>query len=376
VLSVSTLGSLLGVFSTSHLLLPGLGLQRTSLLASAALCLAGVLARWLAHGQRMGASAAVVLLVAGFSSALFVPSRPALEPGRVELASRESAYQALRVVEEHTPSGSFRRLQVNEGFDSFQSVWQEQPGRLPDGFYYNDFLLPLLWNEPTESWRVLVLGLGAGTVTRVFAGEPRTGVRFVGVELDPAVVELGREYFDLGPDSDSLQVVAGLDARVALRAERGLFEQIVLDCYSNQIEIPAHLCTLEFFRELHARLAEGGWLTANLGGFDFDDPVVTAVAQTCAQAFASPVLLVRVPQARNYMLVARRGELPWEDGTLSNASAASRFTLGPRQLPGFTRLVEPASERDCLTDDHCPIETLQLRSIAEARAKRLAARDT
>src|SRR6185503_15272998 len=164
----------------------------------------------------------------------------------------------------------------------------------------------------TETWRVLVLGLGAGTVIRVFADEERTGIRFIGVELDPAVVELGRELFELRED-ENVHVRTGLDARVALLAEHGPFEQIVLDCYSNQVEIPAHLCTLEFFADLKVRLAEGGWLTANLGGFGFDDPVVATVARTCADAFGAPVLLVRVPKARNYMLVARKhADLPWE----------------------------------------------------------------
>jgi hypothetical protein len=51
----------------------------------------------------------------------------------------------LRVVEDRTQSEPLRYLQVNEGFDSFQSVWQPSIGTLPEGFYYNDFLLPLSW---------------------------------------------------------------------------------------------------------------------------------------------------------------------------------------------------------------------------------------
>lgn len=376
VLFVSTLGSLLGVFGTSHLLLPAIGLQRTFLLASAALFLAGLLAGWLAHGRAVGTTGSLAVSIAGLSAALFSPTRPALPAGRVELARRESAYQALRVVEDRNGPGPLRLLLVNEGFDSFQSVWQARLGCLPEGFYYNDFLLPMLWSAPTAHWRVLVLGLGAGTVVRVFAGEKQREARFVGVELDPSVVELGREFFDLEPNDENLTVVGGVDARVALRVERGPFEQIVLDCYSNQVEIPAHLCTLEFFLEAYSRLSEGGWLTANLGGFDFDDPVVAAVARTCARSFGAPVLLVRVPRARNYMLVARRGELPFIGGLLLDATQSSQLALGPRQLPGFTRWVQPDEPGPSLTDDCCPIETLQFRSIAEARVRRLATHDS
>jgi spermidine synthase len=370
VLFVSTLGSLFGVFGTSHLLLPVLGLQRTFWLVSVVLLVAGGLALSLSRSRAWRGGMACTILL-GASSAGFTPPRPALRAGMVELASRESAYQTLRVVEDRTSDPVLRFLQVNEGFDSFQSVWQARPGLLPAGFYYNDFLLPLAWDEARSPWRVLVLGLGAGTVVRVLAGEA-LDVRLVGVELDPAVIELGRAYFDLAGESEALSVWSGLDARVALRIARGPFEQIVLDCYANQVEIPPHLCTLEFFRVLRSRLAEGGWLTANLGGFDFADPVVSAVASTCASAFASDVVLVRVPWSRNYVLLARRDRpLPWSEGALHSAGRSSSLALGPRRLSGFSRLVRPDGSARPLTDDWCPIESLQLRSLVEARARRL-----
>lgn len=168
-----------------------------------------------------------------------------------------------------------------------------------------------------------------------------------------------------------LSVWSGIDARVALRVGTESFEQVVLDCYANQVEIPYHLCTLEFFQSLRERLVDGGWLTANLGGFDFKDPVVASVASTCASAFGSAVLLLRVPWSRNFLLLARRnGSLPLADGTLEAATRQTILALGPRRLPGFARLVEPDSKLSVLTDDWCPIENLQLRSLMEARALR------
>lgn len=370
VMFVSTLGSLVGVFSTSHLLLPRLGLQRTFWLVSVLLLLAGGLAMLLARVSRNGAYSLLLAFLTSISSTFLAPSKPTLRAGVVELASLESSYQALRVVEDRTTPSPLRYLQINEGFDSFQSVWQAQPGLLPSGFYYNDFLLPLSWSVVRPPWHVLVLGLGAGTVARVFEGE-RVDSLLVGVELDPAVLELGRSFFDLKSDSRTLLVWPGLDARVALRVGRVDFDQIVLDCYANQVEMPYHLCTLEFFHEVRSRLVEGGWLTANLGGFDFQDPVVSSVASTCARAFGCAVMLVRVPWARNYLLLARRdGPLPWTDGTLNAATQESCLNLGPRRLPGFARLVEPDGRVRALTDDWCPIENLQFQSLVEARARR------
>lgn len=372
VLCVSTLGSLAGVFAASHWLLPTLGTRNTFWLAGAGLLVAGALTClvWRARSRELAPLLALVGL--GVAGLVPRPPRPALPDGSVELARADSAYQTLRVVEDRGRDPVLRFLQVNEGFDSFQSVWQERTGLLPEGFYYDDFLLPLGWAPEVESWSVLVLGLGAGTVLRVFEGEHALETEFVGVELDPEAVRLGEEFMGLRPDDPGREVWSGLDARVALACTGRAFDQIVLDCYANQIEIPPHLCTLEFFELLRERLAAGGWLTANLGGFDFDDPVVAAVARTCAAAFDAPVLLVRVPQSRNFVLLARRDEaLPLlEGGGIASQTRAIALALGPRTLPGFTRTIVPGSTDGILTDDRCPMESLQLRSIEEARRRR------
>lgn len=370
VLALGTLGSLAGVFATSHVLLPTLGSAGTFRAASCGLFVAALCA---GLAGRVLAPSALLAVLAAAASTLVSAQRP-VRAGERELARRESSYQSLRVVEREQEGVRLRFLQVNEGFDSFQSVWQESPGPLPAGFYYNDFLLPLAWREADAPWRMLVLGLGAGTVARVFAGEGELDWTWTGVELDPAVVELGREWLDLGALESRGEVWSGLDARLALRVARGSFEEIVLDCYSNQVEIPPHLCTREFFDEVRARLSEGGWLAANLGGFDFEDPVVAAVARTCARAFASPVLLVKVPSSRNFVLFARHGAaLPFGPQGFLPARAETRFVLAARALPDFARLIPPDEPGLVLSDDHCPIEQLQARSIREARVRRLGA---
>jgi len=261
-----------------------------------------------------------------------------------------------------------RYLQVNEGFDSFQSVWSPAPGLLPSGFYYNDFVLPYFWEErPSASWTALVLGLGAGTATRVLEGTlpPEVTLNLLGVEIDPLVVRFGREHMDLAPEGAwNREVVDDLDARIALRYVEREFDQIILDCYANQVEMPPHLCTLEFFEELEKRLRLGGWLSVNIGGFGFDDPVVAAVSRTCARAFDSEVLLLRVPHSRNYALIARRNApLPLLDRAPSSGPVAE--LLRTLEIPENRRFVPAAEPGAILTDDFCPIEELQRRSIAE-----------
>ncbi|MCZ6596026.1 MAG: fused MFS/spermidine synthase [Planctomycetota bacterium] len=376
VLAASTVGSIVGVFATSHVLVPRAGITWTFLIAAGLLALAGlvVLLRARARGD------AVLVLVLGGVTVLACAgsrlARPALPEGWVELEARESPYQSVRVVEDRRGVTIMRFLQVNEGFDSFQSVWQPEPGLLPEGFYYNYFVLPLWWSERREnqtSFDVQVLGLGAGTAWRVLAGAAPPGLELVlgGVELDPEVIALAREHMDLDRDGERRHVVSGVDARVALRASDARHDLIILDCYANQIEIPTHLATLEFFREVREHLAPGGWLTANLGGFGFDDPVVRAVAATCAAALEEPVLLVRVPAARNFILYARRdGALPvTSDGLVPVPGEGGERLLAQLGVSGSFQLVAPGSG-PVLTDDRNAIDRLQLESIRAAAERR------
>lgn len=369
VLCVSTLGSLAGTFATTHLLLPDLGLRVTYL--AGGIVLGGLGALVLGGALRRAGSAAALILV---PAALLAPdgTRQPVGAGVRLLESAQSPYQALRVVETEGEGPLLRLLQVNEGLGSFQSVWQPEPGLLPLGYYYNAFALPPWWARAEGEWRLLVLGLGGGSAWRVVEGclPPGATLASVGVEIDPAVVDLGRRHLDLPAGSAARRILAGWDARTALFQLAGeRFDQVVLDTYANQTEIPAHLSSLEFFREVRGLLAEGGWLSVNVGGFGLEDPVVDAVARTAARAFGQRALLVRVPFARNVALIVRRGAAPPEPGAGAWLAGDRRVDsiLARTAIPSAWRWVEPDTAGRVLTDDRNPIEELQRRSIRRAQ---------
>jgi spermidine synthase len=382
VLCASTLGSLLGTFATTHVLIPEVGLTRSFLGAGLLLCVLGLVCLW--GSSRGGDHQTVWLLGAmalgstGSASQVGRLRLPDLPHGMREVARQESSYQSLRVVDDDSFGAPLRLLQVNEGLDSFQSVWRAETGLLGQGFYYDAFVLPAWLSRDEGPWKTLVLGLGAGTAFRVLAGAlpPGLSPELWGVEIDPAVVELGRKYFDLTSDPASGIVVSGQDARLALRHVPRDFDCIVLDAYANQVEIPAHLCTLEFFDQARAHMAEGGWLVVNAGGFGSDDPVLVALGSTIARAFGT-CLAVRVPRARNWVLFARRdGELPRPSATGACTGPGwevqgqiPRSLLAPLSLPGSAVWFEDRADRPVLTDDLNPMETLQRRSLAEGQER-------
>ncbi|MFT5079706.1 MAG: MFS family permease [Planctomycetota bacterium] len=384
-LFASTLGSLIGVFATSHYAVPVLGLRGTFFLAAGALILAALFVRLASsHMGRIPVQAQALLavcFVTGLSALLSERTLPALPEGLILLEQRESPYQFTRVVEDRRSEPYWRSLLVNEGTDSFQSVWQPQPGLLPGPYYYNDIVLPAWWQGKQGQWTCLTIGMGAGTAKRVLEGAmpPGLELRYTGIELDPDVVELAEAWCDLKSD-ERTTLISGLDGRAALGLvkNKGSLDHVLVDAYANQVEIPPHLATLEFFREVQDLLAVGGWCQVNVSGFSVQDPMVASIASTVSNAFQSPALVLRVPGARNWTVFARRGgKLPdprEADWLRPDFPLAVGALLQGREVLGQWAWIEPGHPTGLvLTDDLAPVEHLQQQSLQAARSSLLGA---
>ena len=358
VLACSTIGSLLGTFGTTYYAIPALGLQGT-LWATAGLISLGA-----AASSSFGAQhRAAVLLLGAFVGGSSGPEANA----EGVIAIGESPYQQVRVTE---LGDGWRALEVNEQRGSFQSLWSPEPGLLGPGYYYDYFALPPAWSQARGEWRVLVLGLGAGTAWRVLSGTlPADSIlHATGVELDPLVTEMSREHLGLDPSSETRRVLSGWDARVALGplgdgGER--WDQLIVDVYANQVEIPPHTATVEFFTEARRCLAEGGWLQVNVGAGASDDPLVLAVGATMAEVFDSETLALEVPFSRNVILCQRHEAqlLSPDDPAFSTLDGGLQALARRAVLSGTWAFIGP-KDGPLLTDRYAPLEALQRDSLS------------
>jgi hypothetical protein len=304
-----------------------------------------------------------VLLLGGFlvSSG---SSQPAADD---VLAAVESPYQSVRVIEK---ANGWRALEVNERRGSFQSIWKPEPGLLGPGYYYDAFALPAYWGGVGGKWSALVLGLGSGTAWRVIEGTLPVGVSFhaMGVELDPVVVSLGREFMGLKDSTAQRRTLTGWDARASLgplSLSQEKWDQIIVDVYANQVEIPAHLATVEFYSSTRELLARGGWLQVNVGASGVDDPLALAIGSSLAVAFEAPTLALEVPFSRNVILVQRLGESPVlpSDERFLPSSVELRELAARMRVPGTWSLIQ-ADDGRVLFDGDAPLEALQRSSLA------------
>lgn len=341
VFALSTAGSLIGTFMPAIVTIPLIGTQRT--LIGAALIIAASALPLLA-GRRLTAGLVVIAVLAGL---LAVP------PGVVKaqeglLHEEESAYQFIQVVQR----GDERRLYLNEGY-AIHSVWRAD--EVLTGGEWDMFLAaPPLLDRPAA--RAATLGNAAGTTARSFGVYyPETSID--GVELDPAVTEVGRRWFGL--DDNPRLTVHTADARPYLAATRARYDLIMIDAY-RQPYVPFYLATREFFRLCRQRLAPGGIVALNVSTVPGDDRLAESIAGTLRAEF---------PQVVTWQALTFNQFVVGLTAPLSQAEFSARLASAPRDLMPLTQLFardlrEASVAKRPWTDDRAPVEWITDRMIA------------
>jgi spermidine synthase len=358
--AASTVGSIVGTFATTFVLIEAFGTRMTIGIAGAVLALTAVLGLLMLGRTKVNATVsgaavvAVVFLLFGAANAGPLKTHP----GQVEEV--ESAYQYVRVIDDEVNGEIVRLLQFNEAEQTYQSV--AVSGKVLTGGRYFDYysVLPYLFpEEQRKNLRVLVIGLAAGTIPRQLKEFFPDGLSVTGVEIDPAVVRIGREHFGMPDDAPWLRTVVA-DGRVWLNgAPKGEeYDLVIVDAFAKEYYIPFHLATREAFEAGRRRLRKGGILAMNIAAFRQDSRLLTSIESTVAHAFGK-AWRSRVDGYANYMVFAMRDEQPQFKRLFSLPRGR---TAEGDQLRRIARIVKMGAtevnptEGLCLTDDKAPLE--------------------
>lgn len=348
--AISTAGSIFGSLATAFFLIDWLAsINRTVIFvglgAAATAALTMVVA--VSSGRRAAAliaAAAILLLLTGAFARSGSIDRALLAPlpnTRV-IFSADSPYHHVTVRER----GPWRELSFDIATQSRMKI--KDP--LGPGAAYTDIAhLAKLMRPATR--RILLIGLGGGTMAKQFAGYyPDTTVDVV--DVDPLIAGVARRFFEVRT-SDRLRIHHS-DGRAFLKRSSGRWDLILIDAYTTNgygDTIPPHLTTREFFREAAAHLNEGGVFhfhcafhsTALLAAIDNTvRAVFPFVARTRGEILGSAAPLVtdsRTLIARAH--ASRASQLPTLDG------AIEAMTVAPL-----------ARDAPILTDDYAPVDRL------------------
>jgi spermidine synthase len=175
-----------------------------------------------------------------------------------------------------------------------------------------------------------------------------------GIELDPEIIEVGREYFAL--QEPNINTIVG-DGRYQLNRLAGGYDLITIDAYKVPY-IPWHLTTQEYFQEVHDQLDEDGVVAINVGRVPRDRRLVQAMTATMQTVFAT-VHAIDVPGSLNTILVATVQPTSADNLQQNLEQLQSSDPLLREVLETAAANVVPATASDVVfTDARAPVESI------------------
>ena len=250
--AVSAIGSIVGTFLSGYLLIPLLGITTIVVVVGSLLALLALL-----MGRRRAVSASWILIIL-LSLLLFQFSGSAesrLYPqagGSTVLYRSDSRYSHLEV-RDVIRGDRTERILIQDAL-----IHNRYDPAVPDDLLYQyEQIFAVLTRAADRAgatqaksiaFRTLTLGAG-GCVFPLYLERNYPGSENEVVEIDPEVLEVARDFFDLAADSSIVQVVADARNYVVSLQGSGQFDIIYLDAF-NSYSIPYHLTTLEFTHQV------------------------------------------------------------------------------------------------------------------------------
>jgi len=346
VYAVGTIGSIVGAFGATFLLIPTFAVSTNGLLL-AGLLVVGAVSMGNRSPEAIG-SVGLALLVLAAGSGVVAYGVPGT--GDV-LVDTQTAYADLRVVEDD----GVRTMYIG-GVPQSATYADGREGYVFDYAKYAH--LPLLFQNDTD--RALFIGGGGFTIPQRYH-EEYPGVTVDVAEIDPEVIRVAKEQFGLieGPRMN----VHVTDGREYLQGTNRTYDVIVLDAFRAD-RVPFHLTTREFMELVASRLDEDGVLVANVittrngEGSAFGRAMVKTMNETFPRTYQFPTS--STPALQNIELVATKSGERYTRDELR--ALAARKNVGV-DLSGTFAWMRPAREVrtgdvPILTDDYAPVDSL------------------
>jgi spermidine synthase len=277
------------------------------------------------------------------------------------------------VYEEYTPYQ--RILVVDESGRNIRSMMLDSSIaggiRLYDNLsaypYASFFELPFLMDRGITSVCMFGEGTGIGAM-QLRRAHPET--KIVVYEIDPRVHDVAVRYFNAAED-ENLKFAFG-DGRMLLQDINNSYDLVILDAFNSPYYIPAHLTTLEFYREIAGHLNPGGILELNvISSLDENESIfMQSLCRTIGREFKYVYFYaVQSPADRtnlqNVIILASKKPLAAPDG--KDLQEYQNALFGETQLADM--LGKRVEEFDCskgilLTDDYSPADYL-MEAMAE-----------
>lgn len=376
--ALSTIGSIVGTFLTVLVLIPAIGVTSTLFLFAGFLVVLSLIG--LRDPRRLFLVLTVILLAGAYQ--LNTGTIKAADCRNCRLiAEFESDYNYIQVAEQEVTYSDGvvdrrRVLILNEGL-ALHSIYRlkyretgDPLDLLTDGGPWDYFsVAPYLYpnTRPEDVRSLALLGAAAGSIAQQFLAIYGPDTIIDAVEIDRKISDVGRRYFDMtdGTAQAPYFTTYNEDARYWLVTTDRQYDVIGMDAY-HQPYIPFHLTTVEFFREVKAKLTPRGVAVVNAGRpASGDDRLVNALASTMIAVF--PQVYIIDTRFSNAILIGVNQ--PVGDGVINFIENTTQVDEPALQLVMYWSLYEgrfgplreftlAMAQFQPFTDDHAPVEQL------------------
>jgi len=280
------------------------------------------------------------------------------------LFEKNSLYQFISV-EENSDKRERYILFNNSGADQDRGIqggiYIDDPETLLFEYTRMSFVsLAFIDREPED---VLFVGLGAGAMPKYFYKYYRDANIDI-VELDPDVLEVAEEYFYFS-EKENMKVHI-MDGRVFIKRTPKKYDMIFLDAYRGD-QIPFHLTTREFLKEVKKKLKKGGVVISNITA-ESKNQYFWSMIKTYWKEF--PLLSIfRGENSRNFIFVAPMGNPGLKASVIltqaENVQASKGIDLS--QITTWSWDYQKNNSKiyrvRTLTDDYAPVNLLQYKKM-------------
>jgi len=334
IFALSTTGSIIGAIATPLIFYVAFGTHMTFAVAASVVML---LAAVSAEKKKLLFVVGAALL---FFLGLLTQPDPLKNPGIIY--AEETPYQTVRLFENDT---AFQMI-FNQGLGTQSMLTKDEPWTN----HYWDWLTFVPYFHEKQELETAIIGFAGGTIARLWESTPVSEkiASVNAVDVDPAVFEITRKYFSKNLFG-ATPIVA--DGRQFLAATDQKYDLILVDAYANEMQIPFHMTTVEFFSLTQERLNDNGFLVFNLG-IGSDSHLSKPLMQS-TRAIFDHVYAFNVPQDLNTLIIASNHSVDF-----AQLPEVLEKT-GMPTLPHFS--VEKIAQDDSVkpfTDDRAPVEVL------------------
>lgn len=347
--ALSTVGSILGTFLPVLLLIPNIGTRNTFFAFSFALLAISLVGLfWFLKARALPYLLMPVVLVILMLALPAGVVKPATS-GEL-LYETESPYNYIQVVR----YGDEVWLRLNEG-EGVHSIYS--PNSVLVGGVWDYFLIAPYFNNPPftadQVGSLAVIGSAAGTEAKQYTAVYGP-IPIDGAEIDPEIIQVGRDYFDMNEPNFSAMAQ---DGRYFLANSTKKYDVIAIDAYRPPY-IPFHLTTQEFFGQVRDHLTERGVVAINAGRTLTDWSLVNALASTLGAVFPDvyTVDLAQPGQDLINVLVVATNQPTSLDNLAANAALLDHPILQQVAADAVANAVEFTDPTIVFTDDKAPVE--------------------